>query len=82
MKFNQKCSQFYLEKLWDFEDNEEYIEVFNELDRKKRFPKEYFEKLGEKKFLKDLDLDGKKVMIRAHLKLGETPEAIAKKEGI
>lgn len=77
----QKSSQFYLDKLNLFEDNEDYIEIFHELDRKKRPDIEYFESLGKKKFLKDFDLEGKRVMIRAHLKLGETPEAIIKKEG-
>jgi hypothetical protein len=71
-----------LEKIGPFENHHEYIEIFNELDRKKRPDLNYFEYLAKKKSIKDFDIEGKRVLIRGHLKLGETPEAIAKKEGM
>lgn len=71
-----------MEKIVPFENSHEYIETFHELDRKKRPDLAYFEFLAKKKFLKDFDIEGKRVMIRGHLKLGGTLEAIAKKEGL
>lgn len=65
----------------DFERKEEYISVLHELNREKRPDSLYFESLGKKKTLQDCDLDGKRVLLRVNLKLGQTEEAIAKKEG-
>lgn len=70
-----------MEKIVPFENSHEYVETFHELDRKKRPDLNYFEFLGKKKFLKDFDIEGKRIMIRGNLKLGETVEAISKKEG-
>ena len=70
-----------LELFNGFEENENYIAVFKEMDRKNRPDITYFEALGKKKLLKDFDVDGKRVLLRIHLKLGETKEAIEKKEG-
>jgi hypothetical protein len=81
-KFTQKCNDFLLEQFQGFEDNENYIAVFEELNRKKRPDILYFESLGKKKCLRDFDLDGRRVLLKIHLKLGETKEAIEKKEGI
>lgn len=71
-----------LDQLNIFENQDEYIAIFQELTRKKRPDFLYFESLGKRKNLKDFDLDGKRVLLRIHLKLGETKEAVAKKEGL
>lgn len=80
-RFGQKCKDIWLEQLTIFENNDEYISIFQELTRKKRPDFLYFESLGKKKNLRDFDLDGKRVLLRVHLKLGQTKEAVAKKEG-
>lgn len=71
----------WLDQITVFENNDEYISIFQELTRKKRPDFLYFESLGKKKNLRDFDLDGKRVLLKVHLKLGQTKEAVAKKEG-
>jgi len=80
-KFIQKCNENWLEQFNGFEEQENYIAVFHELGRKKRPDILYFESLGKKKMLRDFDLDGKRVLVKIHLKLAQTKEAIIKKEG-
>ena len=80
-KFVQKCNDFWLDQFNGFEENENYIAVLEEINRKKRPDELYFESLGKKKCLRDFDLDGRRVLLKVHLKLGETKEAIEKKEG-
>lgn len=81
LKLSQKCHEFFMDQFNGFEENEHYIAVFEELDHNRRPDLGYFESLGKKKCLRDCDLDGRRVLLRIHLKLGETKEALAKKEG-
>jgi hypothetical protein len=61
------------------ENRDPFIRILNLLQNKKKPELSYFEHLIQKKPLKDMDIEGKRVLLKINLKVASTPEAQAKK---
>ena len=79
-KFSGKCSEIIIEKLENFDYNVEYIKIMNLID-KQRSPLSYFKNLMRKKPLSDMDLEGRRIVLRIHLKFSDSYDTYKKKLG-
>ncbi|KAL4481803.1 hypothetical protein ABPG74_007892 [Tetrahymena malaccensis] len=63
-----------------FEEKDALYRALNTVQTRKDTPSlEYFEHLIRKKPIKDLDIDGKRILLRVHLKLSSSSDALEKK---
>lgn len=63
-----------------FEEKDAYNRALSTIKTRQSIPAlEYFEQLLRKKPVKDLDIDGKRIMLRVHLRLSKAPGTLDKK---
>eukprot|EP00828_Plagiopyla_frontata_P044136 TRINITY_DN7116_c0_g1_i3.p1 TRINITY_DN7116_c0_g1~~TRINITY_DN7116_c0_g1_i3.p1 ORF type:complete len:675 (-),score=134.95 TRINITY_DN7116_c0_g1_i3:47-2071(-) len=68
-KLTQKCNEYFIELFDNFDTNAEYSKALTLMQDNERANYKYFKKLFRTKPLIDVDLDGRRVMLRVHFRL-------------
>jgi len=75
-----QIAQSIYQNVSSLEENDNMIRALHDLNTKKRPGQEYFEMLGMKKTIKDLDIEEKRILLRVHLKAANKIPLISPEE--
>ena len=81
-KFSEKIIECLANNFNGFEAKSPYIVIEQKLGSRDPTTLQYFDTLLRKKNLKEFDPEGKRILLRVHLRVGNTAEHIQKQKGL